>query len=176
MGMHNNATIFREMNYNIKKIAQELSQSLDAPIKSASFYQNEDRTLGEVTLIELPQTLCILLNGKIFKEGEASPHETATYILEDVVAILNKYPHLLLQVTGHSDKTTESDNIDLSDNRALAIAEILYGLDSHNDIYAKGCGDKKPLFTSFIHGERVSNARVEIYLYADKEQMVDHCK
>ncbi len=173
--IENNITTYTAGSFEISQITEELSKLLDAPIKDSTFYQNDERTLGEVTLLKLPNSLCIILNGKIFKTGEDNPNETATYIIEDIVTILKKYPHLVVQVTGHSDKATEHDNQDLSDNRAISIAEILYNLESRNETYAKGCGDKKPLFTTFEKGESITNARVEIYLYPNKEKMVDHC-
>jgi flagellar motor protein MotB len=173
--MENNVTTYTAGDYEITKITSELSKLLDAPIKDQTFYQNDDRTMGEVTLLKLPNSLCVILNGQIFKTGEDKPNETATYIIEDIVTILKKYPHLVVQVTGHSNKATESNDQDLSDNRAISIAEILYKLESRNETYAKGCGDKKPLFTTFSQGESITNARVEIYLYANKEKMVDHC-
>jgi flagellar motor protein MotB len=174
--MHNDVKAYTAGSYEINQIIQELSKKLDAPIKDSTFYQNDDRTLGEVTLLELPNSICIILNGKIFKRGEDKPNETATYIIEDIVSILKKYPHLVVQVVGHSDKTTESNNQDLSDNRAISIAEILYNLESRNETYAKGCSDKKPLFTTFQKGESISNARIEIYLYSNKGSMIDHCR
>jgi len=174
--IHNNVTTYTAGDYEINQISTELSKLLDAPIKDQTFYQNDDRTLGEVTLLKLPNSLCVILNGQIFKRGEDKPNETATYIIEDIVTILKKYPHLVVQVTGHSDKATESDDQDLSDNRAISIAEILYNLESRNETYAKGCGDKKPLFTTFSEGESITNARVEIYLYGNKEKMIDHCR
>ena len=173
--MENKVTTFTAGDYEITQITNELSKLLDAPIKDQTFYQNDDRTMGEVTLLKLPNSLCVILNGKIFQRGEDKPNETAIYIIEDIVTILKKYPHLIVQVTGHSDKATENDDQDLSDNRAISIAEILYNLESRNETYAKGCGDKKPLFTTFMEGESITNARVEIYLYGNKGKMIDHC-
>lgn len=175
-GIENNITTFTQGDYEITQVTNELSKSLEIPIENASFYQNIDRTLGEITLIKLPSALCIILNGQIFSTGEGKPIQTATYIIEDITKIIKKYPHLVIQVTGHSDKATEHDDQDLSDNRAISIAEILYRLEARNDTYAKGCGDRKPLFTTFSNGESISNARVGIYLYGNKEKMIDRCR
>ena len=173
--IENNITTFTQGDYAITQLSQELSSSLDIPIKDYMFYQNIDRTLGEVTLIKLPTTLCIILNGQIFTANNDAPIHNANYILEDITKIIKKYPRIVVQVIGHSDKATEENHQDLSDNRAISIAEIIYNLEARNDTYAKGCGDRKPLFTTFNTGESISNARIEIYLYGDKEKMIDHC-
>ena len=172
----NNVSVFTQGDYEITQITQELSRSLETPIEDSRFFQNVNRTLAEVTLVKLPSSLCIILNGKIFTLNNHKPIQSASYIIEDITKIITKYPHLVIQVIGHSNKATENNHQDLSDNRAISIAEILYKLEARNDTFAKGCGDRKPLFTTFNSGESVSNARVEIYLYGNKEKMIDHCQ
>lgn len=170
-------TAFTVGDYEITQVSKELSQNLSIPLHEKGFDQNQTSTLDEVTLIKVDSALCLILNGKIFQENAADPIENAIYIVQEITEILKKYPNIIIQVTGHTDKDEESeDHQDLSDNRAITIAEILYKLEAKNETYAKGCSDKKPLFLDKKIDNELSNARVEIYLYANKEKMVDRCK
>jgi len=170
-------TAFTVGDYEITQVSKELSQNLSIPLHEKGFDQNHTSTLDEVTLIKVDNALCLILNGKIFQENSASPIENAIYIVEEITDILKKYPHIIIQVTGHTDKHEDSENHqDLSDNRAITIAEILYKLEAKNDTFAKGCSDKKPLFSDKETDDALSNARVEIYLYANKEKMIDRCQ
>ena len=140
-------------------------------------FKPQASALDEVTLIKLPHALKLILNGQIFKPNSATPIENALYIVQDITKTIKQYPHVIIQVTGHSDSMEKTkEHQDLSDNRAISIAEILYNLDTKNETYAKGCADKKPLFLDANKSEEISNARVEITLYSNKENMIDQCK
>ncbi len=173
----NDMSAFTVGDYEIGQVSKELSKNLAIPIHQKYFDQNNNSTLDEVTLINVDNALCLILNGNIFQENKATPVENAVYIVQEITDILKKYPHIIIQVTGHTDKDEKSENHqDLSDNRAITIAEILYKLEAKNETFAKGCADKKPLFSANSSDKELSNARVEIYLYANKEKMIDHCK
>jgi len=173
----NDMTAFTAGDYEITQVAKELSTKLSIPLHQKKLDTNQSKTLDEVTLIKVDNALCLILNGKIFQENRADPIENALYIVQEITDILKKYPHIIIQVTGHTDKNEKSEHHqDLSDNRAITIAEILYKLEAKNETYAKGCADKKPLFEDDASAVELSNARVEIYLYANKEKMIDHCK
>ncbi len=172
-----NLTAFTAGDYEIAQVAKELSNNLSIPLQEKDYDTNQSIPLDEVTLIKGDASLCIILNGKIFQKNKAIPIENAIYIVQEITDIIKKYPHIIIQVTGHTDTKEETKkHQDLSDNRAISIAEILYKLDAKNETYAKGCADKKPLYSDTSKDDALSNARVEIYLYANKEKMVDHCK
>ncbi len=172
-----NLTAFTAGDYEISQVTKELSQSLSIPLYEKNYNTKQRTPLDEVTLIKVDGALCIILNGKIFQKNKAIPIDNAVYIVQEITEIIKKYPHVIIQVTGHTDAREETKkHQDLSDNRAISIAEILYKLDAKNETYAKGCADKKPLFHHIDDADELSNARVEIYLYANKEKMVDRCK
>jgi flagellar motor protein MotB len=171
-----NLTTFTEGDYELEQLTKELSTKLAIPLYKGEFKQQE-QPLDEITLIKINHALRLILNGLIFQPNSAKPIENALYIVQDITNILKKYPHIIIQVNGHTDPKEETKNHqDLSDNRAITIAEILYKLDTKNETYAKGCGDKKPLFQIGSASDSHVNARVEIYLYSNKEHMVDQCK
>jgi flagellar motor protein MotB len=171
-----NLTLFTEGDYEIEELAKELSKKLAIPLYKGKLKEQES-TLDEITLIKINHALRLILNGMIFKPNSAKPIENARYIVQEITTILKKYPHIIIQVNGHTDPLEDTKHHqDLSDNRAITIAEILYKLDAKNETYAKGCGDKKPLLLNPNQNDSRINARVEIYLYSNKEYMIDQCK
>ncbi len=172
-----NLTAFTMGDYELELATKELSDHLSIPLQEKKIASGQRTPLDEVTLIKVDGALSLIINGKIFHKNSATPIENALYIVEEITDVLKKYPHIIIQVTGHTDRHEEAKNHqDLSDNRAISIAEMLYKLDTKNETYAKGCADKKPLFLDTDKESALSNARVEIYLYANKEKMVDRCK
>ncbi len=174
---HERLTATTEGDFEIIEATKELAQVLGIPLYHDNKEFNKRKILDEVTLIKSQDSLRIILNGMIFQENSTVPIENSVHIIEEITKVIRKYPHLILQVTGHSDKNESSKNHqDLSDNRAISIAEILYKLDSKNETYAKGCADKKPLIKDLPRDEILTNARIEIYLYPNKANMVDQCR
>ncbi len=172
-----NLTAFTVGDYELAEAAKELSENLSIPLQEQNEDTKQNIPLNEITLLKVDGALCLILNGQIFQKNKAVPIENAVYIIHEVTNVIKKYPHIIIQVTGHTDSHEETKkHQDLSDNRAISIAEILYKLDAKNETYAKGCADKKPLFLNTDKDDALSNARVEIYLYGNKEKMVDRCK
>ncbi len=86
-------------------------------------------------------------------------------VLEQLVATMNKYPMLSIEVAGHTDNIgSEATNQILSQNRAEAVKEYLLknGIASER-ITAIGYGDTKPLASNDDELEgRELNRRIEI--------------
>ncbi len=166
-----------EGDYEIEKIAKDLTSGLGTVLHDKNFQLKDENSLDEVTLIKLDRAIRIILNGKIFRPDQAKPVKNAIYIIKELSEIIKNYPHLIIQVTGHSDALSDTKKLlDLSDNRAIAIANILYELDTKNETFAKGCGAQKPLFTKSADKDKIANARVEIFLYPNKKNMIDQCQ
>jgi len=174
--LHNSSiSAITEGDYEINQAVQEISKRLSIPILDKRPVYDSDTVFDEVTMLKIDRTIHLILTGKIFQKNKAKPIENAIYIVEDIANIIKKYPHIVVQVTGHSTKMEEKPQ-ELSDNRAITIAEILYKKEAKNDTFAKGCADKKPLFTEHTDDDSITNARIEIYLYPNKENMRDQCK
>jgi flagellar motor protein MotB len=138
---------------------------------------NHQKTLDEVTLIKEKDDLRVIINGHIFEKDGAKAVKSTRYIIEDLASVINSYPHLYIMVYGHSGKYgTTKERQDLSDNRSIEIAQILYQLDTKNETFAKGCSDRKPLFALDSDEHIISNGRVEIYIYIDPKRAKDHCR
>ena len=175
--VHTDFTSYTIGDYEMVNLMKELNTTLALPIQNTLFEHNLTVPLDEVTLIkEKHNTLRIILNSALFEPNHSIPIANALNVVEELTNVLKKYPHVIVQVSGYTDVSESMKNHqDLSDNRAISIAEILYRLESRHETYAKGCADKNPLYPITNNKSKLSNARVEIYLYPNKSYMKDQC-
>ncbi len=98
-----------------------------------------------------------------FETGSASLTKLSHYELDNLVAALNKYPSMTLEVAGHTDNTGEPDaNQLLSENRAQAVYNYLVqsGIDAER-LNAVGYGQTRPVDTNDTDAGREKNRRTE---------------
>lgn len=97
--------------------------------------------------------------------------------LRCIAPILKAQDELFIQITGHTDSSgNASANQHLSDNRAITVAEMLFNEEVKHEIFVKGCSDKKPKMNAIFGDDASANRRVEIYIYVNKSNLLDHCK
>ena len=114
---------------------------------------------------ELLDTGMIRLQGVNFETGKSDILPESFGILDDVGAILRKWPTLQIEVGGHTDsRGTASSNQSLSEARANAVREYL--LRKFPDIQAaqmtaKGYGESKPIAPNKGVANLAKNRRVE---------------
>ena len=91
------------------------------------------------------------------------PTFISRYELDNVVAALNKYANLTIEVAGHTDSTGDLDaNIALSEARANAVANYLKGKGVSEDKFrAVGYGPNRPIDTNDTDVGRANNRRTE---------------
>jgi outer membrane protein OmpA-like peptidoglycan-associated protein len=90
---------------------------------------------------------------------------SGTGILEQVGAVLKKYPDNKVVVRGHTDSTgSESANRTVSEKRANKVREYLVAYQNINpsQISALGLGPSQPAATNATEAGRALNRRVEI--------------
>ena len=86
--------------------------------------------------------------------------------LENVVTVMNKVPHMKLNIIGHTDSdATEEHNQELSENRAKAVAKYLTdrGVDP-NRLNISGMGEAMPIYPNDSPESKKWNRRVELYI------------
>lgn len=104
-----------------------------------------------------------------FNSYELMPAADTT--LQNLITILNKYPHTNIEVQGHTDSTgTFEYNQTLSENRAHVAAEYLrnHGI-AASRITEKGYGKTAPKYPNATAEGRAQNRRVEFVISADEE-------
>jgi len=90
----------------------------------------------------------ITLHGVRFLFSSDELNQESTEVLDQIVAILKQYPHLRLQVAGHTDSVGEAVfNLNLSQRRAESVREFLINESgmSPDNISAVGYGEENPV-------------------------------
>jgi outer membrane protein OmpA-like peptidoglycan-associated protein len=103
-------------------------------------------------------------NDKLFNGVTLS--STGQRFLEIMVPLLRKYDHTLVQVNGYTDTSgTPEQNLDVSQKRAAAVADVLTGLgvpDSRIEVHGFGATNLKVMTGDHVSEPR--NRRIEIYI------------
>ena len=110
-----------------------------------------------------PDTFDGVIPGINFKSGRAEITVSSYAVLDEVVATLQKYPVIRIEVQGHTDSDgSSSANLDLSARRARAVVEYLInrGIDPNRLEYV-GYGESKPLVPNTSREQKAVNRRVE---------------
>ena len=100
-----------------------------------------------------------------FDSGKATFKPETINTLDNVVAILLKYPTAEFDVEGHTDSVGRADfNMSLSQKRAEAVVEYLKGHGVKCKLNARGYGETRPIASNRTRSGRAQNRRVEIIL------------
>ena len=116
---------------------------------------------GQYLVVNMPQDL-------LFGTDSASLRPDLTQDIKAIAANLQQYPNSQIEVIGHTDNTGASAyNQDLSQRRAVSVAEVLRGAGVPNArIAAFGRGEDQPLAnaSNLTPEGRAANRRVEIII------------
>lgn len=129
---------------------------------------DEDRcpeTAGPVSNFGCPRLEEMNFNAKnvTFLTGSSKLTRQATQELDELVAIMNKYPKLGINIDGHTDNTGKAEkNLSLSQTRADEVKAYLVGKGIEADrLTATGYGQEKPVGDNKTAAGRAQNRRVE---------------
>ncbi len=178
-------------HYSMKRIFRVVSQEeYDAWLRQQeSFYLTQfrgkegDPNIGKVLDIEVTQRAkafsenvktavesttaadkTLTLNHIGFETGSAALTSISKYELDNLVAAMNTYPQMRIEIGGHTDNTGDPDaNRNLSQQRAASVAKYLTdkGIDAGR-LRTIGYGDSKPLAPNDSDANRTKNRRTEI--------------
>ena len=88
--------------------------------------------------------------------------------------VLGSYPQTIVSVAGFTDnRGSYQYNKNLSLQRANSVANLLT---TNGRPYVRGCSFSKPLVPNSSPVNMALNRRVEVFLYADRNHMVDPCR
>lgn len=111
---------------------------------------------------EITQTL--ILRGVNFKTASAELLEESYYVLEQVYNSLEAYPHVHVEIAGHTDNVGgDQYNMVLSYERAKSVMNylIMRGIDPARMV-ARGYGKTRPMAGNDTEEGRYQNRRVEL--------------
>ena len=107
-----------------------------------------------------------VIKGINFASGKATIRRDSYKVLKKAIRVLNKYPELRIEVSGHTDTVGKhDDNVDLSQRRADAVKQYLVdsGIDASR-IETKGLGPDQPIADNETKAGRAENRRIEFKL------------
>ncbi len=113
----------------------------------------------------------------LFAFSKSDLGDQAKTNLNNLVAVLNKYPNTNIEVQGHTDpRGTDEYNMGLSERRATIVADYLkaQGI-SPSRITTKGYGESAPAYPNDTEEGMAQNRRVEFLITAN-EQMKEDAK
>jgi outer membrane protein OmpA-like peptidoglycan-associated protein len=124
-------------------------------------YKEIERIL-ELTPLKVGET--VQLNNIFFVQSRAEIMPESEPELERLLKLMNDNPSLEIELGGHTDnRGSSSANVDLSQERALAIVKYLVenGIDKKR-LEFKGYGGTQPIGSNANEESRSKNRRVEI--------------
>ena len=129
-------------------------------IPETSEYGEIERNLY-LAPIEVGQT--VLIKNIFFDFGKATLREASFADLNRLVDLLDKYPKMTIEISGHTDNVgSDAANQALSQNRAKSVLDYLASKGVAGDrLVAKGMGEAKPVATNDTEEGRQKNRRVE---------------
>lgn len=107
-----------------------------------------------------------VIQGIEFDTGKAKIRPTSTPLLDAAVLVLNEYPALRLEITGHTDNVgTPETNVELSEKRAESVKAyfVSKGIDEKR-IQTRGAGPNEPIADNKTAAGRQKNRRIEFKL------------
>lgn len=112
----------------------------------------------------------------LFDTGKATLKPSARDNLQQMAAIMKKYPENVLTINGYTDNTgSESVNEELSEKRAEVVKKALVanGLPQET-ISTQGWGEENPVADNSTSSGRQKNRRVEIQVRVDQSKLPDN--
>jgi chemotaxis protein MotB len=147
-----------------RQIVEKKRSPADATGFGEGYDVNFDAAAGTIT-VTLPDAI-------LFDPGKASLRNATSKELDHIYSVLKaKYPGRHIEVAGHTDsdpikKSKWTDNLELSSERAMAVARYLKGKGiADNKISASGYGAGRPIATNSTAAGKQKNRRVEIVVH-----------
>jgi outer membrane protein OmpA-like peptidoglycan-associated protein len=104
-----------------------------------------------------------VLRGINFQSGSAALTPDSHTVLDQVIASLNAYPEVRLEIRGHTDSQGPAAfNLELSKKRAESVRQYLInGGIAANRVTAIGVGEEEPISSNATPAGRAENRRIE---------------
>ena len=163
------------IGYNLDKQAAEVAKSLETQVNTNP--NAEATSDSDIIVTKSDRFVKITFRDKMmFPTNSAQPTSTAQYKIQKLISVLQNYPQTIIQVVGHTDnRGSHSYNQTLSKKRARTVANMIINGGIPNAVYEKGCSFDKPVVPNSSSQNMALNRRVEVYLYPNRNFIVDQC-
>ena len=170
------AAIGGAVGYNMDNQAKEVAQSLNTNVNNnptAALDPNQDLIVSNTD----NYVKIMFRDDMMFETNSANPTYSAQTKIAKINSVLQKYPNTLVQVVGHTDsRGSHAYNLNLSNQRATNVGNIIFNSGVQNQIFSRGCSFDKPVALNNSDANMGLNRRVEVYLYPNQESVIDVCK
>ncbi len=137
--------LYRSLNFDLKNAGPDGNLVIDIPLDPI-----EKGAKAELRNI-------------FFDVGSYNLRNESKVELEKLISFIKRNPGLKIEIAGHTDDVgSDSDNLELSKNRAKAVKEFLEenGVE-HGHLSFKGYGEQRPLVPNDTDQNRQLNRRIE---------------
>ena len=167
------AAVGGAVGYSMDQQANEIAKALGTGVNNdplAALDPNNDLLVSKTD-----KYVKILFRDKMMFATDASTLQpSAKYKVSKVGQLLQRYPQTIVAVAGFTDNTGSYNyNRTLSQKRADTVSDLLA---VNGRPYAIGCAYDKAIAPNNSAKNRALNRRVEVYLYANRDDMIDPCQ
>ena len=170
------AAIGGAIGYSMDKQAKEVADSLNTNVNNnpnAALDPNADLIVSNTD----NYVKIMFRDDMMFETNSANPTPSASAKIAKINSVLQKYPNTLVQVVGHTDsRGSHAYNLNLSNQRATNVGNIIFNSGAQNQIFSRGCSFDKPVALNNNEANMGLNRRVEVYLYPNQQSVIDVCK
>ena len=170
------AAIGGAIGYSMDKQAKEVAESLNTNVNNnpnAALDPNQDLIVSNTD----NYVKIMFRDDMMFETNSANPTPSASAKIMKINSVLQKYPNTLVQVVGHTDsRGSHAYNLNLSNQRATNVGNIIFNSGAQNQIFSRGCSFDKPVAPNKSDANMGLNRRVEVYLYPNQQSVIDVCK
>ena len=170
------AAIGGAIGYSMDAQAKEVAQSLNTNVNNnpnAALDPNQDLIVSNTD----NYVKIMFRDDMMLETNSANQTASDSAKIAKINSVLQKYPNTLVQVVGHTDsRGSHSYNLNLSNQRATNVGNIIFNSGAQNQIFSRGCSFDKPVALNNSEANMGLNRRVEVYLYPNQESVIDVCK
>jgi len=165
------AAIGNSLDKQAREIAHEVGTKVDNSPQALINPNNDIIVSNTNNYVKI-----MLRNSMVFETNSSIPTLEASKKISKIAKVLNNYPNTIVQVVGFTDSRGSYEyNQKLSQERAKNVANTIHNDGVPNPIYSKGCSYNKPLVPNKTKEDMALNRRIEIYLYANQQSIIDAC-
>jgi len=161
------------IGYSMDEQANEMARALGTGVNNDPLAALDPN--NTIIVSKHPNYVKIMFrDSMMFATDSARLQPSAKNKVKKVGQLLANYPQTVVGVAGFTDNTGGYEyNQRLSQRRADTVANLLT---VNGRPYTKGCSYNKAIAPNNSARNRALNRRVEVYLYADRNNMTDPCR
>jgi len=161
------------IGYNMDEQANAVARALGTGVNNDPLAALDPN--NTIIVSKHPNYVKIMFRDRMmFATDSARLQPSARKKVQKVGQLLANYPQTVVGVAGFTDNTGSYEyNQRLSQRRAQTVGNLLA---VNGRPYIKGCSYAKPIAPNNSASNKALNRRVEVYLYADRNNMTDPCR